>query len=69
MHPIIRSSENIDDFGLTVIRSSANIEGQEEKESGNVQMKLKRHSGMELHLIKASEITVGASRSLCDCIC
>ena len=55
-----------DDFGRTVIRSSENIERQYEKESGIVQIKLKRHLVKELRLIKVSEIILGPLRCFFD---
>ena len=55
-----------DDFGRTVILPSENIERQEEKGSGVVQIKLKRHLVMEFPLNKVSEIILRRSRSFCD---
>ena len=43
-----------------------NIERQEEKESSSVWIKSKHHSVIEFHLIKASEIMIETSGSLCD---
>ena len=54
------------DFGLTVIHPSENIERQEEKDNGSVQIKLKRHFLMDFPLNKVSEIICGPSLSLCD---
>ena len=42
------------DFGRTVMHRSENIERQEEKESGVVEIKLNRHLMIELHLIKGN---------------
>ena len=44
-----------DDFGPTIVYRPENIKGQEEKESGSVEIKLKRHSVMKFHLMKAFE--------------
>ena len=43
----------VDDFGRTVVYCPENSERQEEKESGSVEIKLKRHLVMKFHLMKA----------------
>ena len=50
------------DFGRTVMHRPENIERQEEKENGNVEIKLKRHLVIEFRLKKALEIILGLSR-------
>ena len=52
-----------DDFGRTVVHPYENIERQEEKESGSVHIKPKRHLVIEFRLIKVSELILGSSRS------
>ena len=52
-----------DDFGRAVIHPYENIERQEEKESGSVQIKPKRHLVIEFRLIKVSELILGPLRS------
>ena len=59
---------NRDDFDRTVVHPSEVIENQEGKESDGVQTKLKRHLLMGFSLTKISDITLGPSRSLCDCV-
>ena len=57
-----------DDYGRMVIHPPQNIERQEEKNSSNVQIKLKRRLVMEVRLIKVAEITLGPLRSIFDCV-
>ena len=42
-------------FGRTVMLRPENIERQEEKERGSVEIKLKRHLAIEIRLIKGIE--------------
>ena len=57
-----------DDFGRAIMHRLENIERLEEKESGSVEMKLECHLVIEFGLKRVSEIILGPSRTLCDCI-
>ena len=48
------------DFRRTVMRLPENIERQEERENGNVEIKLKRHLVIEFRLIKCIKDSFGA---------
>ena len=52
-----------DDLGRTVIHPYESIERQEEKESGSIQIKPRRHVVIEFRFIKVSELILGLSRS------
>ena len=54
------------DFGRTVMHLPENFERQEENQSSNMEILLKRHLVIRFRLIRVSEIILGSSRSLRD---